>query len=150
MAPDETQDVACKQRSFIGKVIPWLPTFGWMIVIFCLSAQPNSAAHTGKLFGDYNFTIRKFSHMFEYAVLYLLSRRSWSSTFCPESLGGAATIAGALISVSYALTDEWHQSYVPGRSASIEDVLIDSFGVAAACVASSIYIRLCRRLGDRA
>lgn len=142
MVVNEEEDADCKQRFLLANVLPWLPTLGWMIVIFCFSAQPNSAAHTGKLFGDYNFTIRKFSHMFEYAVLYLLSRRGWSSTFSPESPGGAATTAGALISIFYALTDEWHQSYVPGRSASIEDVLIDSFGVAAAWAANSLLNKL--------
>lgn len=38
-------------------------------------------------------------------------------------------IAAFLLSIAYAASDEWHQSYVPGRSASLADVTWDASGV---------------------
>jgi VanZ family protein len=51
--------------------------------------------------------------------------------------GGARTSARAcwvafLLAVAYGLSDEWHQSTVPGRSADWEDVLADAVGAAVA------------------
>lgn len=51
--------------------------------------------------------------------------------------GGAQTTARAcwaafLLSVAYGISDEWHQSYVPGRLADWQDLLADALGAAAA------------------
>jgi VanZ family protein len=77
--------------------------------------------------------MRKLGHLTAYAVLGLcwylpLSRR----------LGGwcrrPALVVMALC-VAYAALDEWHQSFVPGRTASPGDVLIDGVGAALAQMA---------------
>jgi VanZ family protein len=39
--------------------------------------------------------------------------------------------------IAYAASDEWHQSFVPGRTATAEDVAIDGIGVALAALAGS-------------
>lgn len=45
-----------------------------------------------------------------------------------------------LLAVLYALTDEFHQSFVPGRSASIWDVLIfDNFGALISLWLTGLY-----------
>ncbi len=41
----------------------------------------------------------------------------------------SAVIMAAIFAVLYAISDEWHQKFVPGRSASIWDVAIDAAGV---------------------
>jgi VanZ family protein len=39
-----------------------------------------------------------------------------------------------IIGIFYALTDEWHQSFVPGRNSSIFDLIVDAIGVFSASV----------------
>ena len=68
-----------------------------------------------------HFITRKFAHFTEYAILGLLAARafwSWERWFL---------ISVALV-VVYALVDEYHQSYVPSRTASVFDSLIDIAG----------------------
>jgi len=46
----------------------------------------------------------------------------------PAKIGTGSGSMALLLSVLYAVSDEWHQSYVPGRSATIQDVLVDTAG----------------------
>ena len=38
-------------------------------------------------------------------------------------------IAGLIVAFLYAISDEWHQSFVPGRDSSFKDILLDSLGI---------------------
>ena len=88
----------------------------WMSVIFWFSNQ-------SRLFylpEDWlDFIFKKTSHAAAYGILWLLwwlalPRRTW--------------LAG-LIAVLYALADEFHQTFVPGRHGQFMDVLIDTAGI---------------------
>jgi hypothetical protein len=92
----------------------WLPVVAWAALIFVLSAQPNLT--TG--LGFWDTLLRKSAHFAEYAVLGFLLLRA-------VRLRVAALTAG----VAYAISDEIHQYFVPGRYASAWDVLLDSGGV---------------------
>ena len=46
----------------------------------------------------------------------------------PAKIGTGSGSMALLLSVLYAVSDEWHQSYVPGRSATIQDTLVDTTG----------------------
>ena len=91
-----------------------------MALIFHLSGQeqvgPELPAFT-----------RIIAHFCEYAALAAL----WSWALWPL-LGPRALIAAAAVSLLYALSDEYHQSFVPGRDADPVDVLIDAAGIAVA------------------
>jgi VanZ family protein len=100
-----------------------------MAVIFAFSAQPD--LNTG--LGTWDTILRKLAHMAEYGVLWLLWWRA---------LGYGRPWPAAVIAVAYAITDEYHQSFVDGRVGSPVDVLIDAIGVA---IAISIATRLSRR-----
>ncbi len=57
--------------------------------------------------------------------------------FCRRSLQvwlnwRLATVGTFVIAAGYAVYDEWHQSFVPGRYASVTDVLLDMVGVGIA------------------
>ena len=73
-----------------------------------------------------HYFIRKAAHFGEYLILGVLIA-------CTLLSFGARPLIAVLISmgagVLYALSDEFHQSFVKGRSASLFDVLIDSAGV---------------------
>lgn len=96
----------------------------WMAIIFAFSHHANSGRVTEEYLGVINVPIRKLGHLSEYAILFALLRWAFDSINY-----GAKSFAAILIAVAYALTDEWHQSFVPGRSASAHDCLIDTIGV---------------------
>lgn len=77
--------------------------------------------------------IRKGAHFTEYAVLGLLAARAfWNSSH--DLLRRSWFVAGLLLVIAHALVDEYHQSFVPNRSASLVDCLIDVFGGLTALV----------------
>ena len=72
--------------------------------------------------------VRKLAHVFEYAVLGFLLCLAVESWFGPQKRKKHKWIAFA-IGALYAVSDEVHQYFVPGRSCEVADVLIDSLGV---------------------
>lgn len=93
-----------------------------MAVIFALSAQPDLS--TG--LGFWDLILRKIAHMGTYALLTLL----WWRALAPFTT--RPLIAAAVISFLYAISDEYHQSFIEGRHGSPVDVLIDSVGIGLA------------------
>lgn len=138
-------------------------TLAWMGVIFYLSSQPavQSAGLSGgiltrlrELAGDIpvigqvfvmsmtEHMLRKGAHMTEYAilgVLLLLSMRQYLRGTEKETEGYRILIA-FVIGVLYAVSDEYHQTFVPGRSGEIKDVCIDSVGVVIGIALTALMI----------
>ena len=119
-------------------ILYWIPVVGWMAAIFLLS---NSTASTieGAAAEVRGFaailpawmlnilTSPSFVHPVEFGVLAALLYRLLNS-FKPLSL--RYIIAGSLVlAIGYGLLDEFHQSFVPGRSSSLRDVAHDALGV---------------------
>jgi VanZ family protein len=98
------------------------PPLALMAVIFALSAQPD----LGTGLGTFDLVARKLAHMAEYALLWLLWVRA---------LGASTLVPATLITLCYAVSDEWHQTLVAGRVGSPLDVLVDAAGVAIAWAA---------------
>ena len=113
----------------------WIPILLWSAIIFVFSTSAFSAANTAKVvspivrwffptitwvtLGLINSLIRKSAHFTEYAILFWLLIRG--------PLKERPLMAMA-VCVVYALTDEAHQIFVLGRTASIYDVALDSTG----------------------
>jgi len=72
------------------------------------------------------FFIRKGAHVTEYAILAFLVIRTLLAMRWER---WRAIVIGAVISVAYAASDEWHQSFVPNRTGHAIDVAVDSIGV---------------------
>ena len=104
----------------IRRVDPWLPPLLLMGVIFLLSAQPSLDSGLGQI----DLMGRKLVHFCGYALLCFLWWR-WLRTGMDSRR--AALVAFALSSL-YALSDEFHQSYVEGRHGTVVDWAIDSAG----------------------
>ena len=98
------------------------PPLALMGVIFFLSAQPDLDSGLGGL----DVVLRKLAHMTEYGLLALLWWRA---------LRTRSPLPATLIALAYAITDEYHQSFVAGRHGSPVDVLIDAAGIALAIAA---------------
>jgi len=97
----------------------WLPVVAWAGLIFALSSVPD----LGTGLGGWDLLLRKLAHAGEYAVLGALLLRATQRP-------GVAFALGTL----YAVSDEIHQSFVPGRAGSPLDVALDTVGVAAGVV----------------
>jgi len=118
-----------------------------MAIIFAGSTDLMSAEHTsriivpllGWLFPTMSpltvvrveFFLRKAAHVSEYAVLSVLLYRAFVNTVFQSRRALSAGIV-LLSCVAYAASDEFHQSFVPSRTASLRDVMIDVFGATLA------------------
>lgn len=122
----------------------WLPLMGWMLLIFLLSHQDKdeTSLRTGLLrwllslagidgawlmSGIRGFVLRKFAHFTEYAVLCMLVLRLAALHFSIRK----ALIYSLLFCLIYACSDEFHQTFVPGRVGTPMDVAIDTSGAVA-------------------
>jgi len=103
-----------------------LALFLWMAVIFAFSSLHGSSFPTDPPI--WYFLERKGAHVFEYALLMLLSFCFFNRFFLKESFWKYLLISGAF-SLMYAVTDELHQLFVPYRGAKITDVAIDGLGI---------------------
>lgn len=112
------------------RLLKWLPAIVMMLVIFWFSSQPSSEIPT---FDWADRIIKKGGHMIGYGLLALSYWRAF------DFKEGKRWVIW-LLAVLYALTDEFHQSFVPGRSASIWDVLIfDNFGALISLWLTGLY-----------
>jgi VanZ family protein len=97
----------------------WLPALFMMLLIFFISAKPSSQLPN---FDWADKVIKKGGHVIGYAILALLYWRAFN--FMRNKRWAAW-----LLVLLYAATDEFHQSFVPGRHSTIWDVVIfDNFG----------------------
>jgi VanZ family protein len=102
------------------KISLYAPIVFWLCLIFFFSDQPVIKASN---FDLVDFFIKKNAHFFEFFILFLLLHRALTK--------GRFQIA-YLAAVSYAFSDEIHQMFIPGRTAALRDVFIDSLGVTTA------------------
>ena len=132
------------------------PLVIWAALIFIASSSLMSASHTGAVIGPLlhwlfphasdltlataHFFIRKAAHFTEYAILGLLAARAFRSS-SRELLRARWFWVSFLFVVAYSLSDEFHQSFVPSRTPSIYDSMIDSAGGLAALVWLRIRVR---------
>src|ERR1700735_4463383 len=85
-----------------------------------------------------HYYIRKAGHVTEYFILSLLVLRGIRAGKRGVTLGWA--LAAIAVVGCYAALDEFHQSFVPGRTAAVSDVLIDTAGGIAAQVVVGLVI----------
>jgi VanZ family protein len=127
----------------MGQWIDWGLVVVWAIVIFCFSTAPFASSKTSQVIGPIltwvmpsitghqldvvHLLVRKLGHLSEYFIFALLVHRALAHQ--DQSGSRRRQLVWTLLTVClYAATDEWHQSFVPGRTASAGDVLLDSVG----------------------
>lgn len=159
-----------------GRLIYRLATgalmIGWMVIIFCFSAQPAPESAEVSMTVSYrvvsavdrafsldmdegeriawaeriDYPVRKAAHMTEYAILCILAFACVSG-YAGGTLAGVAPFAIASI---YAVTDEIHQSYVPGRACLFSDVFVDMAGASIGLLVVWAALRVARAIRGRA
>jgi VanZ family protein len=108
------------------RISPWIPVVLWAAVIFTLSSVPE----LGTGLGAWDVVLRKIAHTAEYALLGALLYRA--VRHAP---------AAFFVATVYAVTDEFHQTFVSGRHGSPVDWLIDTAGAA---IGVAIAVRIWR------
>ncbi|HVZ65481.1 MAG TPA: VanZ family protein [Lacunisphaera sp.] len=132
----------------------WWPVVAWMVFIFCMSTGFGTAEHTSRYIDPFlrwlmphatedviargHFLVRKLGHLSEYAVLALLVRRALAITVGPAAGAWRVALITLTFCAVYASTDEFHQTFVPGRTPSPVDVAIDTTGAALALAGFSV------------
>ena len=121
-------------------ILSWIALLLWMAFIFYLSSQPAvQSDHLSKGITEkivevqgretqniniLNVSIRNNAHFFLYLVLGVLVLNAF------RRVRYKGIVLAFLACVLYAVSDELHQIFVPGRGAEIRDVLTDSAGAA--------------------
>ena len=95
-----------------------------MALIFFLSHQPDLSSGLGV----WDLIGRKILHAVEYALLCGLWWRALATVTTPQR----ALVTAVAISIAYAVSDEFHQSFIEGRNGTPVDVAIDAAGILAA------------------
>lgn len=101
----------------------WLPAILLMGIIFVLSSLP---AERIPFFGRYDVFVKKGAHALGYGMLALAYAYALPSRISLPARWGLSLCMAVL----FALSDEFHQSFVEGRNSSLTDVFIDGFGAA--------------------
>ncbi|WP_078392567.1 VanZ family protein [Shouchella patagoniensis] len=129
--------------------ISWTFVLLWMALIFYLSHQPGDESaslsggvmefalslinrlmpgiHLAEVEWFHTF-IRKGAHFGAYFILGLLVMNALGRS---GVLGRKRVLLGIITCTTYAISDEFHQLFIPGRSGQVSDVLIDSLGACA-------------------
>ncbi len=140
-------------KKIIISIILWALVISLMGFIFSMSAEPavESTETSGKtLRAIFNIIYRGFKDFDEAKQQYIIEQ---NQHFIRKTAHFSVyTLLGMLVSLAiaqhtnkfslisygtgtlYAISDEIHQLYVPGRSGQISDVLLDSAGVALGCI----------------
>jgi VanZ family protein len=130
----------------------WWPALVWAVVISLFSTSAFTSEKTGRIIIPIlgwlmphaamatllviHHVIRKCGHFTEYFILSLLVLRGIRAGRRDVRIGWA--LAAIAIVACYAWLDEFHQTFVPGRTPAIADVLLDTAGAICAQIAFAL------------
>ena len=100
----------------------WLPPILWALVIFSFSSM--QVTGTVDVYWK-DFIVKKTAHLIEYGVLAILLYRAMVNSNVDKQKAFWLSI---LVAGLYGVSDEFHQSFTPGREPTTRDVLIDTLG----------------------
>ena len=146
---------------------------GWMIIIFWFSNQPATESseisgtisyrlvedtdeifnwglttdQIGNIAGNIEYPIRKAAHMTEYAIFSIFVMIA----LIVDGINGVRIpVISAVIAIAFAATDEFHQTFVPGRYGCVLDVLIDAAGsIIGLIIVYIIYKNVCKHKDEK-
>ncbi|MBW6441536.1 VanZ family protein [Patescibacteria group bacterium] len=96
------------------KLINWIPALVVMTVIFILSSQPGEVVNSTFARTE---NVQKLGHLILFSILCLSYFKATKSIKI-----------SILLTLFYAIFDEFRQSFTPGRSSSISDIFVDMIG----------------------
>ncbi|GAA0469529.1 VanZ family protein [Alkalibacillus silvisoli] len=144
----------------MNKIFSWGAVLLWMALIFYFSHQP--AEESSELSGSVvdlvisiapfiegdsdwvHFLVRKGAHFFVYFVLGILVINGLRVSGISIK---RSALASVFICLLYAISDEVHQLYIPGRSGEVSDVILDTIGASVGVLVYLGVVRLGRKSG---
>ena len=148
-----------------GRLWRYGPVVAWACFILFASSSNFSASNTSRVIrpllvwlfpaiseaalGEVHFLVRKAAHFTEYALLALLAARAFR-TSSRTSLGRRWWLASFALVACVSLADEFHQSFVPSRTGTAYDSLLDMAGGAAALACAALWLGAKRRKSGNA
>jgi VanZ family protein len=116
----------------MSKFLRWIPAILMMLAIFAASATPSVKLPN---YGFWDTLVKKGGHATGYG---LLAGAYWYGLGFDPKKGWLAWV----LAVLYAASDEFHQSFTPGRNPSLVDVLcFDGGGAALALTALNLFFK---------
>ena len=115
----------------------YLPPLLWAGMIFFLSNQSSLASFESS---PLDFIFKKAAHIGVYAVLFFLINRALYKRHRKIYNHKQKWLLPVFICLLYAVSDEIHQSYIPGRFATLRDIGYDGLGVLIAFMQKYRYI----------
>ena len=141
MAGGSTETSVKSQANLIalqGKLKNWGPPVLYMALIFAISSMEQPPLPMPEFEW---LTIDKLYHFIEYAILGGLLARAFvkaKPSVVPPQL---VWYIAALLSILYGASDEWHQTFVPGRFATLADWVADVLGSIAGVLGIYLYYK---------
>lgn len=160
LTPKSSRAEALSAQNFASRSFfrAWLPTFLWLVVIAIESTDLLSSEHTGTIlysvfhwllgltpeqFSPLHAVLRKIGHVVGYGTLSALAFRSFRATAkWSDARWSIAWARNALLLTAVvASLDEWHQTFIPSRTGTIRDVLLDTSAALAAQILVFYFVR---------
>lgn len=157
----------------IKKILIWLPAIVMAMIIFGFSKQDGEESsglsykaadiiltvcdkagiidcnenNRESMIEAVQFPIRKAAHMTEYAIFSIFVMIA----LIVDGINGVRIpVISAVIAIAFAATDEFHQTFVPGRYGCVLDVLIDAAGsIIGLIIVYIIYKNTCKHKGEK-
>jgi VanZ family protein len=156
--------VEAEKHSWRRRLWRYGPLVTWACFVLFASSSNFSASNTSRIIrplllwlfpdiseeslGYVHFLVRKAAHFSEYAVLALLAARAFHTSH-QEKLSRLWWLAAFALVACVALADEYHQSFLPSRTGTIYDSLLDMTGGATALACAALWLARKRRKPDR-
>jgi len=109
-------------KGMVRRIVRWIPAVIMMALIFIASGTPGDEVPE---FGTFDLIVKKGGHMTGYA---LLAIACFLAAYGDTKNMARCAVISLCISIVYAASDEYHQSFTPDRSPSVIDVGIDTAG----------------------
>jgi VanZ family protein len=143
-----------------GRLWRYGPLLAWAAFVLYASSADFSASNTSRIIRPLllwlfpgiaegsiqrvHFFVRKAAHFTEYALLALLAARAFHTSGL-AALRRSWWLAAFALVAAVALTDEYHQSFLPSRTGTIYDSLLDVTGGATALACLAVWLAARRR-----
>jgi VanZ family protein len=125
-----------------NRLLRWLPALAWMVVIFLLSSR--SGLHVSED-AAVDRPIRILAHLATFAFLAALILHAIGGRRAPTARTAGAAV---LLTLLYAMSDELHQAFVPGRTGRLQDIGTDLVGAVIGVAIAAMVLTMLQERRD--
>ncbi len=168
--PHNSLRKAAQGRRLSAIILLWIMVIGYYCVICAFSGRPaaestkesnvivekvvkvvktvrKTEGENHKIFSEVEFAVRKMAHFLNFYIFGFLCIML-SAVLCGNRIAARGAAAALICGLLGAAIDEWHQFYVPGRSAEVRDVCVDFAGVSIGCLTFVAALHFAPRKGN--